>query len=80
MGNALVYVGIAVGVIAIGGAVAYGTVNQANYLPDDAVLQSQASEGTIGEGGLTPSLNKEKWHEDPFGDIAQQVRAANEGK
>jgi len=81
MGNALVYVGIAVGVIAMGGAIAYGTANQANYVPDDAVLQSQAGEGLLQKtGAFGADLNKEKWHEDPFGDEAAAVRAANEGK
>jgi len=78
MSNALIYVGIAIAVAAIGGVVAYGTANQANYLPDDAVLQSQADEGTIGSGPLTPSLNKEKWHEDPFGDESAKIRAEYE--
>ncbi|MFQ5475458.1 MAG: hypothetical protein ACE5DT_00315 [Nitrosopumilus sp.] len=81
MGNALVYVGIAVGVIAMGAAIAYGTANQQNYVPEDATLQSQAEEGLLPKtGALGADLNKEKWHEDPFGDLAAEVRAANEGK
>ena len=35
MSNALVYIGIAVGVAAMAGAIAYGTANQANYVPED---------------------------------------------
>ena len=76
MSHALIYVGIAVA--AIGGAIAYGTANQANYLPDDAVLQNQTGEVTIGSGPLTPSLNKEKWHEDPFGAESAKIRAKYE--
>lgn len=80
MGNALVYVGIAVGVIAMGAAIAYGTANQANYISDDAVLSQAAEQGLLPKTGvLGADLNKEKWHEDPFGDEAA-VRAANEGK
>jgi len=78
MGNAMIYVGIAVAVIAMGAAIAYGTANQQNYVKDDAVLQSQAEEGLLPKTtSLGPDLNKEKWHEDPFGDIAQKVREDN---
>ena len=81
MGNALVYVGIAVGVIAMGGAIAYGTANQANFVQDDAVLSQAAEQGLLPKtGALGADLNKEQWHEDPFGDEAAAVRAANEGK
>ncbi len=81
MGNSLVYIGIAVGVIAMGGAIAYGTANQANYLPEDAVLSQVAEQGLLPKTGvLGADLNKEKWHEDPFADEAAAVRAANEGK
>jgi hypothetical protein len=68
----MVYVGIAVGVAALAGAVVYGTSNQQNFVQDDAVLAPAAEQGTL-EAGMV-SLNKEKWHEDPFGDIAQKVR------
>ena len=43
MSNALIYIGIAVGVAAMAGAIAYGTENQKNYIQEDAVL-SQAAE------------------------------------
>ena len=79
MSNAMVYVGIAIGVIGIGAAIAYGTANQQNYVPEDAVLQSQAEEGLLPKtSGLGADLNKEQWHEDPFGDEAAAVRAAFE--
>lgn len=79
MSNAMVYVGIAIGVIGIGAAITYGTANQQNYIPDDAVLQSQAEEGLLPKtSNFGADLNKEKWHEDPFGDEAAAVRAAYE--
>ena len=79
MSNAMVYVGIAIGVIGIGAAITYGTANQANYVPEDAVLQSQAEEGLLPKtSSFGADLNKEQWHEDPFGDEAAAVRAAFE--
>ena len=80
MSNAMIYVGIAVGVIAMGAAIAYGTENQKNYVPEDAVLSQAAEQGLLPKtGALGADLNKEQWHEDPFGDIAQKVRD-NAGK
>lgn len=71
----MVYAGIAIGVAAMAGAVVYGTTNQQNYVTDDAVLAPAAQQGTFSSPtGLGAELNKEKWHEDPFGDIAQKVR------
>ena len=76
----MVYVGIAVGVAAMAGAVVYGTANQQNYVADDAVLAPAAEQGSFSSSsGLGADLNKEQWHEDPFGDIAAEVRA-NAGK
>jgi len=78
MSNALIYIGIAVGVAAMAGAIIYGTENQKNYLPEDAVLQSQAEEGLLPKTGpLSGDLNREKWHEDPFGDLAKKIREEN---
>ena len=75
MGNAMIYIGIAVGVAAMAAAIAYGTENQKNYIPEDAVLSQAAEEGLLPKtGSLGADLNKEQWHEDPFGDIAQKVR------
>lgn len=75
MSNALIYIGIAVGVAAMAAAIAYGTENQKNYIPEDAVLSPAAEQGLLPKtGALGADLNKEKWHEDPFGDIAQKVR------
>ena len=71
----MVYIGIAVGVAAMAGAVAYGTMNQQNYLQEDAALAPAAGQGSIvSDSGLGAELNKERWHEDPFGDIAAKVR------
>ena len=78
MSNAMIYIGIAVGVIAMGAAIAYGTENQKNYIPEDAVLSQAAEEGLLPKTGtFGADLNKEKWHEDPFGDLAQKVREQN---
>ena len=73
--KALVYIGIAVGVIAMGGAIAYGTINQQSYVSEEASFAPAAEQGSItSDSGLGAELNKERWHEDPFGDIAQKVR------
>lgn len=80
MSNAIIFASIAIGVIAMGAAIAYGTANQQNYIPDDAVLSQAAEQGLLPKTGvLGADLNKEKWHEDPFGDIAAKVRE-NAGK
>jgi len=77
MSNAMIYAGIAIGVAAIAGVVVYGTNNQQNYIPEDAVLAPAAEEGSFSSDTGMVSLNKEKWHEDPFGDLAQKVREQN---
>jgi len=80
MGNAMIYIGIAVGVAAMAAAIAYGTENQKNYIPEDAVLSQAAEQGLLPKtGALGADLNKEQWHEDPFGDIAQKVKDKNSG-
>jgi ABC-type antimicrobial peptide transport system permease subunit len=79
MSNALIYIGIVVGVAAMAGAIAYGTANQQNYISEDAVLSQAAKEGILQKtGNLGADLNKEQWHEDPFADEAAKVRAAFE--
>ena len=78
MSNALIYIAIAVAVVVMAGAIAYGTENQKNYVPEDAVLSQAAEQGLLPKTGvLGADLNKEQWHEDPFGDIAQKVREQN---
>lgn len=78
MSNAMIYIGIAVGVLAMGGAIAYGTANQANYISEDAVLSEAAEQGVLPKtSSLGADLNKEQWHEDPFGDLADKVKAQN---
>ena len=78
MSNALIYIAIAVAVVAMAGAIAYGTANPKNYVPEDAVLSQAAEQGLLPKtGALGADLNKEQWHEDPFGDIAQKVREQN---
>ena len=79
MGKALVYIGIAVGVAAMAAAIAYGTENQKNYIPEDAVLSQAAEQGLLPKtGSLGADLNKEQWHEDPFAEKAAKIRAAYE--
>ena len=79
MGKGIIYVGLAVGVIAMGAAIAYGTANQQNYLSEDAVLSQAAEQGSFASpSGFGADLNKEQWHEDPFADEAAKVRAAYE--
>ncbi|MBL7018222.1 MAG: hypothetical protein ISR81_04815 [Nitrosopumilus sp.] len=78
MSNAFIYIGIAVGVAAMAAAIAYGTENQKNYVPEDAVLSQAAEQGLLPKTGvLGADLNKEKWHEDPFGDMAAKIKAEN---
>ena len=72
--KATLYIGIAIGVAAIAGVVVYGTENQQNYIADDAVLAPAAEQGAFQSDSGMVSLNKEQWHEDPFGDIAKEVR------
>ena len=73
-----VIAGVAVGVLALAGIVAYGTANQLNYIQEDSVLSEAATQGVLPKTGmLGADLNKEQWHEDPFGDIAAEVRAQN---
>lgn len=72
----MIYAGIAIGVAAIAAAVVYGTENQQNYIPDDAVNAPATVQGAItSESGLGPVINKEKWHMDPFADEAAVIRA-----
>ncbi len=72
----IVIAGIAVGVLAMAGAIAYGTVNQQNYVQEDSVLAEAATQGVLPKTGmLGADLNKEQWHEDPFAEKAAEVRA-----
>ena len=75
MGNALIYVGIAVGVAAMAAAIVYGTENQKNYIPEDVVLSQAAQEGILPKtGGFGADLNREQWHEDPYAEMAAKIR------
>ncbi len=75
MSNAMIYAGIAIGVVAITGIMIYATDNQSNYLSEDAIPQAATTVVIPSDSGLAPALNKEQWHEDPFGDLAAEVRA-----
>jgi len=79
MSNAMIYAGIAIGVVALAAVVVYATNNQQNYISEDAVLAPAAEEGSFSSSTGMVSLNKEKWHEDPFGDLAQKIREKNGG-
>ena len=75
MGNAMIYAGIAIGVAALAGIMVYAHDNQGNYLKDDAVLAPAAEQGAFSSESGMVQLNKEQWHDDPFGDMAAEVRA-----
>ena len=78
MSNTLIYIAIVVAVAAMTSIIAYSTENQKNYVPEDAVLSQAVEQGLLPKTGmLRANLNKEQWHEDPFGDIAQKVREQN---
>ena len=76
MGNAIIYVGLVVGVAAMAGIMVYGTENQQNYVQEGAQLAPAAEQGSFASpSGFGADLNKEQWHEDPFADRAAEVRA-----
>jgi len=75
MANYVIYVGIAIGILAITGAVVYGTQQQQTHIPSNVVPAPAAEQGSYSSSsGIGATINKEKWHEDPFGDIAKQIR------
>ena len=74
-----VIAGVAVGVLALAGIVAYGTANQLNYVQEDSVKAVAAEQGILPKSGmLSADLNKEQWHEDPFAEMAAEVRSEYE--
>jgi hypothetical protein len=76
MASYLIYVGIAIGVAAMAGAIVYGTQNQQNYISDDAIPAPATEQGAFSSpSGLGAQLNKEKWHADPFADEAAAIKA-----
>lgn len=75
MNNAYIYAGIAIGIAAIAGGVVYATQQQQMHISPDAVKAPATLEGAIpSKTGAGPVINKEQWHEDPFGDLAKKVR------
>jgi len=71
----LILAGIAVGVAAMAGIETYATINQHNNVSDDLVLSQAAQQGSFASpSGLGADLNKEQWHEDPYADLAKQIR------
>jgi len=76
MSNVIIYVGMAVGVLAMAGVITYGTQNQQNYIPDDAIPAPATEQGAFSSpSGLGAQLNKEQWHADPFADEAAAIKA-----
>ena len=72
----IVIAGIVVGVLAMAGAIAYGTANQVNYIQEDSELAAAATQGILPKTGMIGAdLNREQWHEDPFAEKAAEVRA-----
>lgn len=47
MSNAMIYIGITIGVLAMAGDVTYGTQNQQNYIPDDAIPAPATEQGAF---------------------------------
>ncbi len=74
----MIYAGIAIGVAALAGIMVYAHDNQGNYLKEDSVLAPAAEQGAFSSETGMVQLNKEQWHDDPFGDRAAEVRAAYE--
>lgn len=76
MSNAGIYAEIAIGVAIMVETMVYAYNNQQKYLPEDAVSAPASEQGSFSsEDGLI-QLNKEQWHDDPFGDRTAKVRAA----
>ena len=75
----MIYAGIAIGVAAMAGIMVYAHDNKQNYLPEDAITQAATDQGVVipSDSGFAPVLNKEQWHEDPFADLADKVKAEN---
>jgi hypothetical protein len=74
--NGFIYVGLAIGVVALAGVVVFATQNQQNYIQADAVPSQANLQGSFSSpSGLGADLNKERWHEDPFADEAAKVKA-----
>ena len=76
MGKELVFLAVAVVVMAAVAAVVFGTANQQSIV-EGSELAPAAKQGSFASpSGLGADLNKEQWHEDPFADEAAAVRAA----
>ncbi len=76
MQSNLIFIGVAIGVAAIAGAVVFATESQQDRIPDSAVAAPANLQGSFASpSGMGAELNKEKWHEDPFADISAKVKA-----
>lgn len=57
----------------------YAHDNRQDYLPKDPIPQAVTDQGVIvsNDSIFAPILNKEQWHEDPFANLADKVKAEN---
>lgn len=76
MANWMIYAGIAIGIGAIAAGMFYATNAQQLAIPEAAVKSQANLEGSVmpSDTGLGPVINKERWHEDPFGDLAAEIK------
>ena len=79
MGKQIMYLALAVGIMAAVTGVVFGVANQQNII-EGTELAPAAKQGSFASpSGLGADLNKEQWHEDPFADKAAAIRAAYTG-
>ena len=75
----IMFLVLAVGIMATVTGVVFGTANQQNVLEDSELAPAAIQGSFASPSGLGADLNKEQWHEDPFADEAAAVRAAYTG-
>jgi len=76
MGKQIMYLALAVGIMAAVTGVIFGNANQQNII-EGSELAPAAKQGSFASpSGFGADLNKEQWYEDPFADEAAAVRAA----
>jgi len=76
MGKQIMYLALAVGIMAAVTGVVFGTANQQNIIEGSELAEAAKQGSFASSSGLGADLNKEQWHEDPFADEAAAVRAA----
>jgi len=75
MSYTIIIAGIAVGVAAMVGVMAYAHDNQQNYLQEGSELAPAAEQGGFTSKLGMVELNKEQWHEDPYAEMSAKIRA-----